>query len=65
MYQVIIVHNDTRNKNYYFYIDTKGNIDCEDLPPYQDANKARTYYQDTKDENWIYDTGKYAEIIVE
>lgn len=64
MYQVIIVHDDTRDKNYYYsYVDTKGNIECEDLPPYQDTNKARACYWDTENATWVYDADKYAEIV--
>ena len=62
MYNVIIVHDNTKDKNYYYsYVEEKGNIECEDLPPYQDTNKARACYWDNK--NWIYDAEKYAEII--
>ena len=66
MYQVIIVHDNTKDKNYYYsYVTENGNIECIDLPPYQDINKAHACYWDTKDKNWIYDAEKYAEIITE
>lgn len=62
MYQVIIVHDNTKDKNYYHsYVDTNGNIECEDLPPYQDTNKARACYWDTGNAAWVYDADKYAE----
>lgn len=64
MYNVIIVHDDTRDKNYYYsYVEENGNIKCEDLPPYADINKARACYWDAKGKNWIYDAEKYAEIV--
>ena len=66
MYQVIIVLDNTKDKNYYYsYVYDDGNIECEELPPYQDINKARACYWDTKDKTWVYDAEKYAEIIAE
>lgn len=66
MYQVIIVYDNTKDKNYYYsYVNDNGNIECEELPPYQDINKAQACYWGTKDKNWIYDAEKYAEIIAE
>lgn len=61
MYHVIIVLDETRNKSYYHsYIAKSGNIECEELPPYQDINKARACYWDGK--KWVFDADKYAEI---
>lgn len=64
MYNVIIVHDDTRDKNYYYsYVEESGNIECEDLPSYQDTNKARACYWNTENATWVYDADKYAEIV--
>lgn len=64
MYNVIIVHDDTRDKNYYYsYVEESGNIECEDLPPYQDTNKARACYWNTENAAWVYDADKYVEIV--
>lgn len=65
-YQVIIVLDDARNQNYYHsYVEsndaTLGNIECTELPPYQDIHKARSCYWDGK--KWVFDEGKYNEII--
>ena len=69
-YQVIIILDEKRNKSYYHSYTvsedvTLGNIQCEELPPYQDINKAHACYWDTKDKTWVYDAEKYAEIIAE
>lgn len=64
-YQVITAIDEARARNYYqsYYVsDTdKGNIECEELPPYQDINKAQACYWDGS--KWIYDSEKYDEII--
>lgn len=60
-YNVIIVFDETRNRSYYYsYVTENGNIECAELPPYADPNKARACYWDG--ENWVYDADKYAEI---
>lgn len=62
MYNVIIVLDESRDKSYYYsYVVQNGNIECEDLPPYQDINKARSCYWDGN--AWIYDGDKYAELV--
>lgn len=68
MYQVIIVLDEIRNRNYYDgYVisddSTLGNIQCTDLPPYQDINKAKACYW--SDETWLFDSEKYEEILAE
>lgn len=64
MYHVIIVLDEKRNKSYYYsYVDKDGNIECEELPPYQDILKAKACYWDG--EKWIYDQDKYAELVTE
>ena len=61
-YNVIIVLDESRNRSYYDrYVAENGNIECADLPPYQDINKARSCYWDGG--NWIYDVDKHAEIV--
>ena len=61
-YNVIIVLDESRNRSYYdHYVAENGNIECTDLPPYQDINKARSCFWDG--EKWIYDADKYAEIV--
>ena len=67
-YQVIIVLDDTRNKSYFYsYVQsgdsTLGNIECTDLPPYQDINKARSCYWDSEALVWVFDEEKYTEIL--
>lgn len=62
MYQVIIVRHEDKNKNYYYSYSesedtTLGNISVEDLPPYQDINKARACYWEGS--QWIYDPDEY------
>lgn len=62
MYQVIV--NSINGKRYYYsYVNTNGNITCDDLPPYQDINKARSCWWD--DEKWNFDESRYAEILAE
>ncbi len=64
MYHVIIVLDEKRNKSYYYsYVDKDGNIECEELPPYQDILKAKSCYWDGK--KWVYDPDKYAELVAE
>ena len=66
MYHVIIVLDQSRNKSYYYsYVEKDGNIECEELPPYQDILKAQSCYWDAEESAWIYDAEKYAEIIAE
>lgn len=61
MYNVIIVFDETRSKSYYHsYVTENGNVECEELPPYQDINKARSCYWN--EEKWIFDADKYTEI---
>lgn len=61
MYNVIIVLDSSRNKSYYYsYTAGNGNIQCEELPPYADINKARACWWDGS--GWIYDAEKHAEI---
>lgn len=62
MYNVIIVLDDSREKSYYYsYVTENGNIECAELPPYADPNKARACYWD--EEKWVFDADKYAEIV--
>lgn len=66
MYQVIIVRNENKEKNYYYsYTEsedtTLGNISAEDLPPYQDINKARACYWENQ--QWVYDPDEYEHIL--
>lgn len=61
MYNVIIVLDKSRNKSYYYsYVAENGNIECEELPPYADINKAQACYWNGK--KWVFDAEKYAEI---
>lgn len=63
MYHVIIVLDETRNKSYYYsYVTENGNVECEELPPYQDTTKARSCYWDAESATWSYDAEKYAEL---
>lgn len=69
MYQVIIVLDEVRNRNYYDgYVisddSTLGNIQCTDLPPYQDINKAKSCYW-SDEALWIFDEEKYEEILAD
>ena len=66
MYHVIIVLDEVREKSYYHsYVESDGNIECEELPPYADPNKAQACYWDVKAKKWIYDADKYVEIVAE
>ncbi len=65
-YQVILVFNVIKERRYYYsYAEssdaTLGNVSVEDLPPYQDINKARACYWE--DNRWIYDPEEYDHII--
>ncbi len=61
MYNVIIILDESRNKSYYYsYVSENGNIECEELPPYADINKARSCYWDGK--KWVYDAEKHEEL---
>lgn len=63
-YQVIVSLNESNGKRYYHaYVESGGNIVCDDLPPFQDINKARSCYWD--DEKWMFDEIRYAEILDE
>lgn len=67
-YQVILVLNETKSRKYYYsYTESSdaamGNVTTDDLPPYQDINKARACYWD--DGEWIYDIEEYERIINE
>ena len=63
-YNVIIVLDETRDRSYYYsYVPENGNIQCDELPPYADVNKAQACYWDG--EKWIFDEEKYAEIVAE
>lgn len=67
-YQVLLFLDETRNKSYYHsYFEsentTLGNMECTDLPPYQDINKARACYWDSENSEWVFDEEKYAEIL--
>lgn len=64
MYNVIIVLDNAKNRSYYYtYVESDGNIVCDELPPYQDINKARSCYWNEGD--WVYDPDKCAEIVAE
>ena len=70
MYQVIIILDESREKSYYHsYVEledkTIGNISCDELPPYQDMNKAQSCYWDAETTQWVFDEEKYAEIIAQ
>lgn len=70
MYQVIIILDESREKSYYHsYVEsedkTLGNISCDELPPFQDINKAHACYWDSENGQWVFDDEKYAEIIAE
>lgn len=79
-YQVIVVNDKIRNKNYYYsYVinnqalnlgvfsvdDTTDTITVSDLPPYQDISKANACYWDSENAVWVFDDEKYAEILNE
>ena len=66
-YQVIIINDDVRNKDYYQgYVEsedtTLGNITVEELPPYADPNMARACWWDSENRKWVFDEDKEAEI---
>lgn len=68
MYQVSILYDAQRKIGYYEnYIEsddnTLGNITVENLPPYQDINKAQSCYYDCDTDAWIFDEQKYQEIV--
>lgn len=66
MYQVIITDDETRQRSYFYsYGVVEGNITTEELPPYQDINKARSCYWDSDNSTWVYDPDKYAEICLD
>lgn len=66
MYHVIITLDESRNRSYYYsYVASNGNIECDELPPYADVNKARACYWDADASAWVYDPEKYAEIVAE
>lgn len=61
-YHVIV--NSINGKRYYHsYVESNGNITCDDLPPFQDINKARACYWN--DEEWLFNETRYAEILAE
>ena len=43
-------------------MEENGNIQCEELPPYQDLQKAQSCHWDAKAKVWVYDEEKYAEL---
>ena len=66
-YQVIIINDDVRNKDYYQgYVESEdtalGNITVEELPPYADPNMARACWWDSENRKWVFDEDKEAEI---
>lgn len=66
-YQVIIINDDARNKDYYQgYVESEdmslGNITVEELPPYADLNMARACWWDSENLKWVFDEEKEAEI---
>lgn len=62
MYQIIVT--SINGKRYYHsYVESDGNIECDDLPPFQDINKARACYWN--DEQWLFDGTRYDEILAE
>lgn len=64
MYYAIIVLDEKRKKSYYsHYVKANGNIECSELPPYQDIDKARACYWNTKTSEWVFDEEKYEEIL--
>lgn len=62
MYKVIVTLINGK-RYYHSYNESNGNIECADLPPYQDINKARACWWD--DEKWNFDESRYAEILAE
>lgn len=66
MYHVIIILDSSRDRSYYHsYVASDGNIECDELPPYADVNKARACYWDADVSTWVYDEEKYAELVAE
>ena len=70
MYRVTLFRDVTRNKDYYDSYQesddtTIGNITCEELPPFQDINKAKACYWDPDSLEWVFDEEKYNEILEE
>ena len=70
MYQVIILYNEENTHSYYqhYYLSDNtelGNVTCDELPPYQDINKARACYWDFDNQQWIYDEEMYQKILAE
>lgn len=68
MYRVTLFLDESKNKNYYQSYKqsddtTVGNITCEELPPFQDINKARACYWDSDSLKWVFDEEKYSEIL--
>lgn len=68
MYQVILLNNPAGERNYYYSYQiskdaTKGNITVNELPPYQDINKARACYWNSETDSWVFDEEKYQEIL--
>lgn len=64
MYHAIIILDSSRDRSYYHsYVTEAGNIECDELPPFQDINKARACYWDADASAWVYDSDKYAEIV--
>ena len=66
-YQVIIINDDVRNKDYYQgYVESEdtalGNVTVEELPPYADPNMARACWWDSENRKWVFDEDKEAEI---
>lgn len=69
-YQVIILLDEARERSYFYSYaisedTTRGNIECTELPPYADINKARSCYWDSNKAVWVFDKEKYAEICAE
>lgn len=62
MYQVIVTALNGK-QYYYSYVESQGDIECADLPPYADINKANACYWDG--EKWVFDESRYKEIIAE
>lgn len=67
MYQVILINDEKRNRNYYqSFVESEdaalGNIAVDELPPYADPNKARSCYWDAKKKVFVFDEEKFEEI---
>lgn len=66
-YQVIIINDEARGKDYYqSYAESEdaslGNITVNELPPYADPNMARACYWNEENQKWVFDGDKEAEI---